>query len=419
MSETKTYCIGRFLIDVPKEAEINGQGYEFMFGRVNSEKTEIDAKGFATRMTNREAEIKTKKIKSIYQLTKTISPSSESRIFLASRNAFGSIAYGFDAYRIEKNILFSITQTGFIPDHIDSIISRLQKNLLPNLRTREPDEIPTEPGFCIKDGFIADDGSKDQAEYGQIGFISKAWPKVLIVFTTRENGEKSEVPLLERADAAAKKMGIDFSTVKTLRRGVKKVHQFSGEELMEAVPSGHGFFFHSFRWESAGLPNAAFAPNLYLTMTTGGRKNGEFTHPTLTDDQAIQLFDSIVNSIRLRPTGPSKVSTADPSPLFPLGETIATGDICPQSGWWQCTEHNNDARIKVEGGQRQFFKAGQVMPRAVLVGTPTLWQKLAEGIKPFRHSTATSWRLDAFDDATVKSLAVAKSSCDLPHGQTL
>src|SRR5262245_56173566 len=69
MSDTKTYCIGRFLIDVPKEAEINGQGYEFMFGRINSEKTELDAKGFDTRMTNRETEIKSKKISAVYQLT--------------------------------------------------------------------------------------------------------------------------------------------------------------------------------------------------------------------------------------------------------------------------------------------------------------------------------------------------------------
>lgn len=416
MNETKTYCLGRFLIDVPKESEIAGQGYEFMFGRVNSEKTGIDTKGFATRMTNREAEIKTKKIKNIYQLTKTITPSPESRIFLASRNAFSSIAYGFDAYRVEKNTLFSITQTGFTPDHIDSIISRLQKDLLPAIRTRQPDEIPTEPGFCIENGFIAHDGSDRVFEEARLQFNFKNWPDIWLTIYSRTVAAEGQKTLLQRIDGNP--VPAIFASVanqlKTLRKGKHPVSSFPGEDSLDVISTKEGARVHSFTWEAQGKLHDPFNPTLHLDFSTGHvpGNNSDRTRPSLTDDQAIQLFDSIVNSIRVRPTGPANVSATEPSPLFPLGEVIATGTVCPQNGWWKCYERNDDARIKVEGGQRQFFQAGQIMPQAVLVGTPTFWQKLFEGMKPFRHATATAWKLDAYDDATVTSLVATKTDPD-------
>jgi hypothetical protein len=197
-SETKTYCVGRFLVDTPKEAEINGQGYEFMFGRIESERSGIDAKGFTALMEKREEDIKSGALEGKYQLTKTLTPLPNSRLFVASRTLFQSTAYAIDTHRLDGGILFSMKQDSFGPEKIDSVVDRLQKNLLAHLRARQSNEIPTEPGFCIKDGFIADDGSKDQAEYGQIGFRFKAWPDVLIVFTTRENGDKLDDTLLER-----------------------------------------------------------------------------------------------------------------------------------------------------------------------------------------------------------------------------
>ena len=61
-------------------------------------------------------------------------------------------------------------------DKIDSVLQRLETRLLPNLRHRRAaggghaEEIPTEPGFCIKDGFIADDGKTPQYEDAGISF---------------------------------------------------------------------------------------------------------------------------------------------------------------------------------------------------------------------------------------------------------
>ncbi|MEX3954787.1 hypothetical protein [Trinickia sp. EG282A] len=39
MSNTKTYCIGRYLVDLPADAQINGQAYDYKYGRIDSSKS--------------------------------------------------------------------------------------------------------------------------------------------------------------------------------------------------------------------------------------------------------------------------------------------------------------------------------------------------------------------------------------------
>jgi hypothetical protein len=79
---------------------------------------------------------------------------------------------------------------------------------------------------------------------------------------------------------------------------------------------------------------------------------------------------------------------------------------------WYCDEAIDYSYIKIEGGRKQFFQVGQVMPQAVLLGKPTFWQKHFGGKKTFRYSTTTSWKLDAYDDATAQSLVATKTALD-------
>ncbi|PFH11528.1 hypothetical protein BCF11_3979 [Collimonas sp. PA-H2] len=420
MSETKTYCVGRFLVDAPKEAEINGQGYEFMFARIESEQTSIDGKGFAARMEQREAALKAINPDKARSLKEAYSVGKAGKVLVTFENIFGDKDYGFEAYKLDHDRLFSLKQKNYDEDvFLNKISNRLKNDLLPNLRARATEEIPTEPGFCIENGFIADDGSKDQAEYGQIGFRFKAWPDVLIVFTARENGKKLDDTLLQRY--AKSPIHTEYADVigriKTFRKGDRKVGPLAGEEIVQAYPTDAGYFIHQFAWDSPGKPNAAFSPNVHVEMFTGQGHAGERTvRPSLTDDQAIKLFDSVVNSIRLRPTGPAKVSSADPtpsSPQAPLGEVIATGSICPQTGWWQCIETGN-----VDGGRRRFFKAGEAMPAAVLLGDASMWQTL-RGQRP-SHSLNTVWSLVAYEETAVTPIAATvKTDADGTPGASL
>lgn len=71
---------------------------------------------------------------------------------------------------------------------------------------------------------------------------------------------------------------------------------------------------------------------------------------------------------------------------IPLGESAATGRICPRTGWWECVDSGD-----VLGGRRQLFRRGERLPHAVLLGERSLWERLT-GAQP-THRTVTVWTL--------------------------
>jgi hypothetical protein len=102
------------------------------------------------------------------------------------------------------------------------------------------------------------------------------------------------------------------------------------------------------------------------------------------------LWDRISGSLRLRPTRPAD-GEAQSAATTPIGTLALAAEKCPKSGWWQCTDGNDE--VDIVGGRRQYFTEGQVLPQAVLLTPATLWQNL-RGEKPtFTSSIPSSWKL--------------------------
>lgn len=98
MSETKTYCIGRYLVDLPADAKINGQDYRYMFGRIESEPTQLDAKLFDEMIERRATELRETNEDKGRTLKGTVSATPTAKALVTSENIFGSKDYGFEAY---------------------------------------------------------------------------------------------------------------------------------------------------------------------------------------------------------------------------------------------------------------------------------------------------------------------------------
>ncbi|HWW05254.1 T6SS immunity protein Tli4 family protein [Collimonas sp.] len=423
MNKVSSICFGRFLIDLPEGSQVKeiGQQSEFMFGPVVSEGPEVDEKKFAARMDKREAELKAVTETGEYKFSKSLSPLPNTKILVSSRTLFGSTAYAFDAGRVVNGELFSIKQESFSATKIDSILDGLQNKLLPQLRIRQPDEIPAEPGFCIKSGFIASDGSGRALEEARIQINFKDQPDLWVSVYSRTVNNAGQKTLLQRiaSNPLPAELASVAGQVRNLREGAHSVGNYAGEETLDVIPTEEGVKVHHFVWEIQGAMNDPFKPTLHLEFSTGngqGKEKGQNVRPKLSDDQAIKLFDSIVNSIRLRPTGPAKVSSAEPtlsSPQAPLGEIVASGSVCPQTGWWQCVETGN-----VDGDRRRFFKAGEAMPAVVLLGDVNIWQSL-RGQRP-THSLNTVWSLVAYEEVpAVPSATITKTDADDTPGTTL
>ncbi|WP_305075732.1 hypothetical protein, partial [Propionivibrio sp.] len=117
--------------------------------------------------------------------------------------------------------------------------------------------------------------------------------------------------------------------------------------------------------------------------------------PTLSDKQAIELFDSIVNSIRVRPvsspTPSSEPSTHPVAPQsgLPLGTSAASLSPCPQTGLWEC------AAELAAGEKRRFFPQGMTLPTVIVRGPErSLLQKLKGA--PINVLVETTWTLVAY-----------------------
>jgi hypothetical protein len=283
-------------------------------------------------------------------------------------------------------MLCSMKEEGFSQANIDRVVQEVDRKILQNTRYRIDSEIPSEPGLCIDGGFIGSDGSESASERAKLFFDFEKWPELSLTVESW-TVTKPEPSLLTRLNNVAVPEAFLslMGQMKTLRRGKHDVGSFKGEESLDMVPTGGGYKVHMFRWEAQGVPDDPFRPNLVVELTTGRNSGYQGKRPTISEQEAVELFDAVVNSIRLRPTGPAKRSEAAPAPKAPLGEMATTGRQCPQTGCWRAEE-----------GEERLIREGEVMPHTPVSGTASLWQKLRGEAAPIYRS-ATVWKLVAYE----------------------
>lgn len=393
MNKPTTLCFGRFLIDLPEGVEFGelGQQATIMYGEIHSEPLSGGAEAFTRKMAARELDARNGKNPKGYKFVEVKNTAiPNTRIFISSDDIFGEKLFRFEMYHWAGGILYSLAQGPYEEEKIGRMVQGLETDLIAHLRPRAQDEIPSEPGFCFKDGFVANDGLDEHFEEARMQINLKERPDVWISVFSQTVPKAGDDSLLQRLDKHPDSP-LEKAMIKTLRRGKHEVRGFKGEEILEVIPTDEGIKQQTFTWEAVGAIKSIFTPRLRLDFETATLPlKGPRQRSTLTDDQAIKLYDSIVNSIRLRPTsGAAKTSVVEP-PRTPLGKLAATGHSCPETGWWQCSDTG-----EVVGGRRQHFKAGERLPKAVLRGEPTAWQKF-KGEHP-TYSMATVWQLIEYD----------------------
>jgi hypothetical protein len=286
-------------------------------------------------------------------------------------------------------------RTGFILtsnvsiDRVEVAASRI-KALAQNLRYRGPGEIPEGPGFCIHNGFIPDDGEKHES--ADAGFTFSDRPDVFINLSTIT---KTPGPtLLERQGGALGMLGALVSKVRKLREGERVLSGLAGQESQIKAPNESGHMAHLFVWETQGQDRSNH-PFIEIELQTGhAGKNGNDLPSSLTDKQAIALWDQILASLRLRPTTPDKTSEAAPAPdtppRLPLGTKVSSLRSCPETGVYECPPGAPGVAER-----RMYIKQYQPMPGAFVM-------QPKRGIAGFfggqeSNEVETTWTLVAYE----------------------
>ena len=382
---SKTLCFGQFILDIPASATV-------IYGR-----TEVDA---PIEYFPNDADRINDHIKA--QLVEV----EEDRKFLSKDDIvkfplFGTVVNGGNpghkmVFGSNEGIAYSIYS--FIPVGNDLFIQSystaiskdetisLLNNVATKLRARAADEIPLDIGTCIEGGFVA---YQPVFENFGLGVRFKEFPDVHFSVEVIRNGDHiPEASDLEsRLKAAENDGGGWYSRVEFIRRAPRKIGLWEGAEALALKPAqAMEKESHEFHYISMGAPNDSFRPRLDMQLDTGAsdRLKGA-VKPSLTNAEAVALWDKLTSSIRVRPSGVED-SEKQIDRRVPLETRSFTGELCPATGWWECAHSGS-----VDGGKRRHFTEGEPLPYIVIAGRPNLWQKLT-GKLPTQNTT-TVWEL--------------------------
>ena len=394
--KTRTVCFGRFLVDVPDTATV-------VFGPTDVDWAIYYYPGEAGKL----AQYVTKQLIEVEKHRDYLRKGSD---FLDINAMFGTVIDGDVAgqklvFGSVNHIFYSIYS--YIPVGDDlylqesgGVMSKHEQiqrlnTVARHLRSRIDTEIPAEHGICIDGGFVE---LQPAFERASLGVRLKEFPDVHFSIAAIKNQDYLSNPDdLERRLKQAEKDGEQdpdhwYSRIKFFRRGPRQLGHWKGSEVLALKPPQEGSSAsHEFHFLSPGAKHDSMQPEMDIELDTGVKDNSTAsTPPSITDEEAVALWDKLTNSIRVRPTGAAKPTDKDPRLKTPLGKTECSGSVCPQSGWWECYE-----AYDIAGGKRQYFKEGVVLPQAATLGPRSLWQVIKGERPSFKADTA--WRLMQID----------------------
>jgi hypothetical protein len=392
-ASVSTFCAGRFLFDVPVGSTLTGGNYKYDFLVIEPVKASSYDE-FEKEVASREFGLKSavNKRTGASMLLQSVEPEKSTKILASWKSEASTAQVVVFGYRWINGYRFLFEDSVDDDKQKDGVDN--MKEVLSRLRIRPETDIPNEPGYCFEGGFI--ENSEWENEEAGVDFRIAGHPDaILSVWFYPLSRYKHDKPLLERMGGMTQLLGNLATSVHVLRKGDRQVGPYKGQEHLASAPNSGGMRGHAFVWETQGNGTVE-TPAIKIELSTGhSDRKGNPQKTSLTDEQAMKLWDDILNSFRLRPTGDA-VKTSDiapePQPRLPLGELVATGRACPQTGWWQASEGG-----EIEGGARQYFRAGETMPQATTLGESSLWQKL-KGARP-SYRTATVWKLVDYDAA--------------------
>lgn len=398
----KTVCVGRFLVDLPEEAQ-----YEFHRPRVDGFDISVfdeSEEDFEKRVVSRKSQLEAVPVRpgghKNLELIREVSNDHgiKGHVFVHGRDVTegqSSDGLTIERYRYESvsvealvhanGISIDLSAPTYDPESVTNL-AKLITQLVPNPDNR----IPTESGFCIDRAYIRDPLSADQGEE----IMMAAWlpnrPDILFKIMLAAGTEPDRQGLLERGAESDDRLSNDERMrVSRLRSDKRSIGGIDGEELVERFVENNDAVVYSFWWEVNGTVDNVFIPHILFKMDTGHSEHSPVPS-SLSENAATCLWDTVLSSLRVRPSQAAAPQVTDSSSI-PIGTQALAGDKCPESGWWECTDGGKD--IGVMGGRRQYIKQGERMPQALLLSRPTLWERLRRLQPSFESTVPTSWQL--------------------------
>lgn len=171
-----------------------------------------------------------------------------------------------------------------------------------SLRALAPDTIPHEPGCCMGDAILLET-PMHRDEYGIISFFLPDAPYLNLSIHTFTVQDRPN-PLTSK-DVKERYRQLDAASPQTLRNGPHPVGPLPGYEICVAgVEDEARFRIFSYFWYAPGEVKNNRMPAINFKMAYHRLPFEAYkgSRPFATDQEALLMWDKMVNSIRLRPT---------------------------------------------------------------------------------------------------------------------
>jgi len=306
-SKTKLVCFGRYALEIPVEAQLIWgrtsfpSDVEVFAGGLNEDKERIEDDIEKLKEDDKTLDIR-------YNRAGPIENSWQIRYY-PGKNAKSEGLYFFNTY-INKGQLTFILGGAIEENETEEIAASREAMRAKSLRLRTPDEVPTEPGYCIEHGFMTGTSYKDQ-EMISAGITFPSLPDVSFSVSSNKNAysdytpdefekiQRPKLSLLARIKEAQDDQGIHYPSRTVLREGKRDVQHWHGEESLIRRKDGT----HDFEWALVGTPRDVANPSEFSAqMFTKVKHNtvGAAKSSSLSDDEAVALWDKLLSGLKFR-----------------------------------------------------------------------------------------------------------------------
>ncbi|WP_353197521.1 T6SS immunity protein Tli4 family protein [Parapedobacter defluvii] len=297
IEEMETHCVGRFLIDLPKGTQVKAS--YITAGSQVTTFSNVTAEAFEQQLAARQQELQDTEHRNggtMFVARDDISPYHVTLISWSSK--VGRRVYQYDEYQYlpEAAVLYVFSGKGNADEESRKKAAAVQRAFDGKIRYRKPLEIPEAAGLCICEGLIID--SRINREEMTVGFFLPGMPYVNLSMTSFVTREDMHTRANDRSPISR------LSGVKVLRKKTREWGDLKANEvLLKYRDDGRWFYQFDLKVPSKG--SSLEHPYISVSLEAGTYANTEAGKPINTvfkhDEQAIQLWDAIVSSIRLRP----------------------------------------------------------------------------------------------------------------------
>lgn len=291
----RSRAIGRHLVDLPEDARVI-ETYTYNNVRIELLMEVSTRESLELVVTERERLLRASKHDKHGSMFIGRVPHFNGSVTLISwSDADLDILYRFDTYFIAGSR--SLKYSGDVdPDRRESALS-FRERLSSEWKSISPGETAAGIGYVVNDVILA--ANRFNLENWRMVIQLPAKPDVSLTITSYTQ-RKVEPGLRDRTSGVLASFLGTVAGVIQLRNRERPVGPIQADEILVAGTQD-GKRTYGFKWEAPGKANSLAEPNLNVSLRVGESAYLTNKESFSSDEEALELWDAVVGSLRLRP----------------------------------------------------------------------------------------------------------------------